>query len=81
MSNSQEIRVSEYRGACAAWFVRDRIIRVLSVRLSDGTETELPDAPSLGECFDIMPRGLWDRVRYEHESPTYAALGRGVGQQ
>jgi hypothetical protein len=81
MSSSQEARVTLQVDASATWFVGDLVIRVLSVRLSDGAETELPDAPSLGECFDIMPRGLWDRVRYEHESPTYAALGRGGGQQ
>ncbi|WP_228001038.1 hypothetical protein [Nocardia australiensis] len=70
-----ELRVTVRGGASATWFVRDGVIHVTSVRRPDGTETELPDTPSLGESFDAMPRALWDQISYEFESSRRPAPG------
>lgn len=65
-ARGEEIRTTEYDGITATWFARDGVIRVVGVRDTDGAETLFDGAPSLGECFDRMPRRLWDRVRFQH---------------
>jgi hypothetical protein len=47
--------------------VQDGVIHMLQVRLKCGTEATYPSNPPLGQCFGLMPRWLWDRVRNEYE--------------
>lgn len=54
-------------GNQACWTVVNGVVRVLWVYLN-GTLTDLPDQPALGACYPgIMPRSLWDRVRFEYD--------------
>ena len=60
-------RTTQHKGHTATWYVQDGVIRMLHVRSDCGCETDFPGGPPLGECFDLMPRKLWDRVRNEYE--------------
>lgn len=59
-------QVTELYGDSATWYVRGGVIHVLRIR-RDGVETVHHDAPPLGKCFDLMPRPLWERIRYEYQ--------------
>ncbi|GAA5099880.1 hypothetical protein GCM10023319_63280 [Nocardia iowensis] len=62
----EDTRVTELDRVAATWYVRDGVIHVLRIRSAD-VDTVLPNIPTLGQCFNLMPRTLWERVRYEYE--------------
>ncbi|MFC9892083.1 hypothetical protein ACFVMC_00175 [Nocardia sp. NPDC127579] len=58
---------TEYGQTSADWFVdREGVIHVFRVNSPDRV-IDVPHGPALGECLEIMPRRLWDRIRYEYE--------------
>lgn len=61
------LRSTTAQGATAVWYVHEGVVRVVSIVDADGRTTDL-DGEHLGGCFDIMPRRLWERVRYEYET-------------
>lgn len=69
-----DVHATERDGVTAAWYVDGGVIRVLSVRSANGTETRHPTHPDLGMCFDLMPRRLWDQIRHEHEMSGRAGV-------
>ncbi|WP_406280766.1 hypothetical protein OH799_15185 [Nocardia sp. NBC_00881] len=78
---SDETHTTERDGVAATWFIDSGVIRVVSVQHQDGTTIQRPGAPSLGECFGLMPRTLWDRIRYEYESPGYETWPRSIASE
>ncbi|MBA4856341.1 hypothetical protein [Nocardia farcinica] len=50
----------------ARWAVSKGTVRVRALVDEHGRVTALPDLP-LGECFDLMDRALWERVRLDYE--------------
>lgn len=63
--------------ASARWVTRGGTVWV-RVILDDDSELFIePDRP-LGECFDLMPRELWDRVRHEYECRRDPALAEAL---
>jgi hypothetical protein len=54
-------------GTQARWYVFGRTIRVAGIILPNGTPQVFENMPTLGECFDLMPRELWDKIRIEYE--------------
>ncbi len=64
------VRTTVVGGMSANWYADDDgVIHVLSFRReSEGSTTRFAVALPLGECFDRVPRALWDQIRYEFES-------------
>ncbi|MEV6320892.1 hypothetical protein AB0M45_06780 [Nocardia sp. NPDC051787] len=62
-----ERRITELNGETVVWRVEAEVIRVLLVQRADGSSIRFRIPPTLGECVDLMPRSLWEQVRYEHE--------------
>ncbi|MBF6445418.1 hypothetical protein [Nocardia farcinica] len=63
-------------GQSARWVARDGVVRVRAIVDQTGRVTTLDDMP-LGECFGLMERGLWERVRLQFETqrdPRFAQV-------
>ncbi|WP_157172147.1 hypothetical protein [Nocardia pneumoniae] len=64
-----ERRITELNGETVVWRVEAGVIRVLLVQRADGSSIRFRTPPSLGECVDLIPRSLWEQIRYQHERP------------
>lgn len=62
----------------AVWFVSGGVIHV-DHWVNGGEPRELRGRP-LGECFDDLPRRLWDEVRhaYEHQRDDWRRAARST---
>ena len=50
----------------AFWYMSGRVAHVHAVTAPDGTFTDFPDSPALGDAFDrIVHRPLWLEVRHQ----------------
>lgn len=63
-----------HNGDEAAWEVDNGVIRVDCVNTKDG-QLELLHGLPLSECFDSMPRKLWDEIRHDYERLRDAQRG------
>ncbi|MBF6393809.1 hypothetical protein IU443_28175 [Nocardia farcinica] len=77
MGDRDSVEYSTRAGASSArWIVRGSVVHVLAMVDEHGRVIDMQDRP-LGECFNDMPRALWEKVRQQFEiqrDPDFAAV-------
>ncbi|WP_327109980.1 hypothetical protein OHB12_19265 [Nocardia sp. NBC_01730] len=68
---------ADWNGYSLWWFTEDGLlVRVALLESPAGEAKFFPTAPTLGECFGMMPRELWEKARWDCHDVHNAATGR-----